>query len=578
MVNDLKDKLLKAQNDSVLFEVIQDLFYDEQNTEGQLSAALVELHHQGHINLLDTYLKLPQKEKEQNYYPIIQTFQDAIPHLKVEVLELVECINHLMKETVQDGTAHSLLLPLKKFCSIEITRAQALFDFVLENPHFESDMLSIALEAGATRNESLFFNHAICLLQHDQEEVCQRAIQAIGNINYKDKNLIELAVDAVDTLLEKHHSDFILASSLRTLVRLSAQTDKLEHALINFIDGHINHHGEQYIYEASVTLFIEHKQITPSIESRLLDICSYANPQSTQTINNIDHALRRILKQDNLQICVNFIEKFFEHSDFKLSVKAFSSFVRELHNHKDTYLATLITRWMLAKKLALGQFCFDLIQSVHGDCSLTYDIKLVPTNVGACSFLAKKACGWFFVHPKTVMSLIESLISVANETELAEIQRIVFNPLLISYPGSVKDYLSNLKQSSDQKLSVFAASVLSEFSDYRSSIDAALQVKELRPSESDQYIYWTHHQKVMDESMKQARQKSFLSSLFGDNESVLLYGNKSIHYVYRREGKTRQEMPLQQIKHSFELASMQNIDPYGLDDRLWHFRVEGCTS
>ncbi|WP_128784475.1 hypothetical protein [Photobacterium chitinilyticum] len=78
--------------------------------------------------------------------------------------------------------------------------------------------------------------------------------------------------------------------------------------------------------------------------------------------------------------------------------------------------------------------------------------------------------------------------------------------------------------------------------------------------------------------MKQARQKSFLSSLFGDNESVLLYGNKSIHYVYRREGKTRQEMPLQQIKHSFELASMQNIDPYGLDDKLWHFRVEGCNS
>ena len=162
--------------------------------------------------------------------------------------------------------------------------------------------------------------------------------------------------------------------------------------------------------------------------------------------------------------------------------------------------------------------------------------------------------------------------------ELAEIQRIVFNPLLISYPGSVKDYLTNLQQSSDAKLSAFAASILAEFSDYQASINTALEITELRPSQSDQYTYWKHHQKIMDESMKQARHHSFLSSLFGDNESVLLYGNKSIHYVHHGDGKTRQEMPLQQFKHSFELASMQNIDPHGLDDKLWHYRAEGCNS
>ena len=68
-----------------------------------------------------------------------------------------------------------------------------------------------------------------------------------------------------------------------------------------------------------------------------------------------------------------------------------------------------------------------------------------------------------------------------------------------------------------------------------------------------------------------------MSSIFG-NESVLLYGNKSIYYVHHGDEKTRQEMPLQEISHSFEFASMFNLDPHGLENMLFQFKVEGCKS
>jgi hypothetical protein len=82
----------------------------------------------------------------------------------------------------------------------------------------------------------------------------------------------------------------------------------------------------------------------------------------------------------------------------------------------------------------------------------------------------------------------------------------------------------------------------------------------------------------MSESMKKAKSKSLLNSLFAGNELVLLYGNKSIQYIHHGEQKTRQEVPLSEISTSFELASMHNLDPHGLESMIWRFKVEGCTS
>ena len=72
--------------------------------------------------------------------------------------------------------------------------------------------------------------------------------------------------------------------------------------------------------------------------------------------------------------------------------------------------------------------------------------------------------------------------------------------------------------------------------------------------------------------------KGFLSQIF--KTSVLLYGNRSIHYIYHGPNgeKSRQEVPLHHISHSIELPSLETLDPYGLDMQLRNFRIEGCQS
>lgn len=239
----------------------------------------------------------------------------------------------------------------------------------------------------------------------------------------------------------------------------------------------------------------------------------------------------------------------------------------------------MLTRWLLSKKVTLGKYASDLLRDSDKGISIGFDGTYVTKeSKGVHLFLARKACGWFFNQPKTAISLIESLIFDAPDDELKDIQQLIFHPLCVSYPGSIRDHLKTMSESKEERVKQIASDVLSEFEKYQASVKAALKINELSPSEQDRHKYWRYHNKLMSESMKKARSKSLFTSLFAGNESVLLYGNKSIHYIHHGEQKTRQEVPLSEISTSFEFASMHNLDPHGLENMIWQFKAEGCTS
>ncbi|WP_202800803.1 HEAT repeat domain-containing protein [Alishewanella agri] len=401
----------------------------------------------------------------------------------------------------------------------------------------------------------------------------------MGRINYQEKILLKPVAIAIKKSSASSPTDVILAESIRALFNITSQSDDLESLFLDFLKTHSDHLDYRYIHAASEILLYDEKKVSNNIEPELLNICSHTKPENQGTIKNIDYALGRILKRNRFDDCVVFLEKLFELSRYKLSIRHFNSFVRELHNHRDTHLSSLITRWLLSKKVKLGKYASDLLRDSDKCISIGFDYSYVTKEKkGVHLFLARKACGWFFNQPKTAISLIESLILDAPNDELKDIQQLIFHPLCVSYPGSIRNHLETMNESKEERCKQIASDVLSEYEKYQASVKVALKINELSPSEQDRHTYWRHHNKLMNESMKKARKKSLFTSLFGGNESVLLYGNKSIHYIHHGEQKTRQEVSLSEISTSFEFASMLNLDPHGLENMIWQFRAEGCTS
>lgn len=209
---------------------------------------------------------------------------------------------------------------------------------------------------------------------------------------------------------------------------------------------------------------------------------------------------------------------------------------------------------VVVKKVALGKYAADLLRDSNKGISIGFDISsLTNESKGVHLFLARKACGWFFNQPKTAISLIESLILTATEDELNNIQRLIIHPLCVSYPGSICDHINTLKESKEERIKQLASHVLSEYEEYQTSVRSALKIHELIPSEQDRHTYWRYHNKLMSESMTKARSKSFFTSLFAGNESVLLYGNKSIHYIHHGEKRPARKYLLVKSAHQLNL-------------------------
>jgi len=576
-VDDLKDKLIQAYKDGSFFEFIHEIYYEDRKGEKLLPILLTDLHNKGKLDLIGLFKNFKNTPENHDFFSVRQVFEAILPDLNAPVTEVAKCVKHLTLEAGQDMAAYMLLPHFREFCQKDSERTKALFDFALTNVDEDFDHLSTAIQAGANINEAEYVNQSIELLTNENETIKQRVVFALGKINYQDKSLLEPVAVAIEKSSALSPKDTILATAMRALFSIISQSEDLETFFLDFLATHSDCSGDHYIHAASEILFYDEKKISPNIRPILLDICCHAKPENKGTIDNIDYAIERLLKHNHFGACIDFLERFFDLSEYKLSVKSFDSFVRELHNHRGTYLSTLLTRWLLSKKLMLGKFCYDLLRNVDNGISIGFDKSCFPDeNKGVHLFLARKACGWFFNQPKTAISLIESLIHDAPEDDLGDIQSLLLNPLCISYPGSICQRMEELLDSPQNRVKEIASNVLSDYKKYQESVKVALEVNELKPSEQDRHIYWKHHNKLMDESMKQARSKSIFSSLCA--ESVLLYGNKSIYYIHHGEQKTRQELPLQEISHSIEFASMFNLDPHGLDNMIWQFKAEGCAS
>lgn len=578
-MDDLKDKLIQAYNNGNFFESIHEIYYQDRKCEKLLPNLLTDLHNNGKLDLIELFKNFKNTPEKYDYFSIRRAFEEVLPDLNAPVIEVANCVKHLTLEAGQDMMANMLLPPFRTFCQKDSDRTKALFDFALTNVDEEFDHISTAIEAGANINETECVNQSIELLTNENETIKQRVIFALGRINYQDESLLEPVAVAIKKSSALSPTDAILATAMRALFSIISQSGDLETFFLDFLATHSKGLGDRYIHAASQILFYDEKKVSSNVEPILINICCHTKPVNKGTIDNIDYALERLLKRNHFGDCIDFLERFFELSEYKLSVKNFDSFVRELHNHRDTYLSSLLTRWLLSKKLMLGKYCYDLLQDVDNGISIGFDKSCFPDeSKGVHLFLARKVCGWFFNQPKTAISLIESLIPDAPQDDLGDIQLLIITPLCISYPGNIRQRMEELQDSSQNRVKEIASNVLSDYKKYQESVKVALKVNELKPSEQDRHTYWKYHNKLMGESMKQARSKSLFTSLFAGNESVLLYGNKSIYYIHHGEQKTRQELPLQEFSYSIEFASMYNLDPHGLENLIFQFKAEGCAS
>lgn len=173
------------------------------------------------------------------------------------------------------------------------------------------------------------------------------------------------------------------------------------------------------------------------------------------------------------------------------------------------------------------------------------------------------------------MHIIVSLMSFTSDTATSKVlSNLLFDPLLLNYSGEVNVYLEEqLQVHKDNNVKQELKRALDAFESYIDGLKSTGEIPELHPSQENREVYRRHFFRHMSEAMKNAEKQSALLSILP--KSILLYGRKSIDYVYSSDGETRRvEMPLTSFGTEVEIPRLENIDPFELDYMIRIFRVE----
>src|SRR5690606_27454599 len=156
---------------------------------------------------------------------------------------------------------------------------------------------------------------------------------------------------------------------------------------------------------------------------------------------------------------------------------------------------------------------------------------------------------------------------------LAALGQLLFDPLLVNYTGEPLQYVEQRTAGASTSVAVCLSNAVKHVESYLDDLRSVGTIRELPPGRAQREAYHSSQARQFAEAYKEAEKRSVFMSIL--HKSVLLYGRKSISYVYGPDGKMhRTEMPLQAHSMEVEVPRGERIDPFGLDYMLRVFRAE----
>ena len=577
----IKEQIIKSVKSGSFLATVSDLYLHEEDKRSTLSRHIIELHNAGKIDVITEFQRLKKTDISHNSLIERMILEPVFPEISTTVAKAMECVKYLTLVAGDDLTAGNLITPFINFLAAEPSRPEEVLSRALKNIDTKFDFVAPAIVAGAKRDLKKYVLKAIELSKHANRLVQIRAIHALGEIKYKqDKRLTKQAMTAIETVAANNFDELLFAFVLRSGYALYIENNDLEKRVTKLFSTVFNHKEDHILHVASEILWFK-DEIPTSIEKLLLEALIYTKPINQGTIYNIDYGLEKLLKKKRLEeteSVILFLERILlkEHD---LSIIQFDGVRRQMLDDKNL-LNRVITKWLLSKKTKLEKTAADLLPESHQEqYHLSVDKKqLSKSNKGVRLFLARKACGWFFYkNPVSAASFIVSLIGTALKEERVDIAEILFNPLLISYPGRVKKYIEGTLANASKSQKTVINDVIAKLERYHQGLDEAWEIKELIQPVAHREAYHRYYTRLMTQSRKDAEKKSVFSNVV--TKQLILYGNNIVNYnkFNSKEEAQRQEMQLQLHSIALEYPSIDYYDHIGLNYRLSRFKFEGRT-
>ncbi len=573
----LKKEILDSLKNNSFLSVVSANSIGEN--ENRLRETLISLQSKRQIDLVSEFKKLQNDKNHPHFFSTRRVFEKLLPDIESPILPIMECVLHIVNEAGEDLAAGTPIQAYIEFCCKELERPKKALKLIKKNPSSLLNILSPTLIAGAKVDIEYHADQAIRLSQHDDIEYRRRSLFALGRIDFKDHyKLIEKAFLQLEKSTSEESDDQLLGTIVKSTINFCKYSQISKKRIADLIEKASESGSDYTLHAISENFGLNNEHLNDDLVDIYLSQLKKVNPKNTGTIDNIDFGLAKVFSNDKPEKGVDFLETILVANRDVLSIKAFDSVVREFHKNKDELFCRLMTRWFIGGDRTLCNAVREVVQYRYGPKE-KMQLRVIPVELPSkrmihLVFLARKAIGFLFNSPVTALSIVISLFNYAEDEETTkELTKLIFDPLMINFPGYVNEYINNNYETLIETARTACDKAKEEFDQYIENLKSTDKIPELHPPQSHIDTYKRHFAREMADAMSEAEKKSVLLSLV--SKSVLLYGRKSISYVYDFNDKPRRnEMELHKHGTEIEFPRVQNIDPFGLDYTLRVFRAE----
>lgn len=572
-----REALLDGATAGDFLTAVSDALSSDREERDDLARELASLHNEGLVDVVAEFGVLKKSLSEgSDFFLARHIFEQALPHLNAPVDAVMRCVVQLCREAGQDLMAGSILSGFIDFCVKDVDRPREALKLIEADFNTLGEMLAATVAAGSQFEAAYYLNELLRLVNHSDIEIRRHAVFALARIQWQEgSNVPDSAVVAIGRIVEEETDDLLLATAIKTAFALLGQDKAHEERLIGQIRDALKKGGKNSLYAASELIMFNTQELPATLLQLLIEHLKRVDSESIGTLDNIDYGIARLLDLENSKLGLDFLEHLLLTHDESVSVNVFDSSVAKICQNAKL-LNKVATRWLMHGDRALCEAVYE-VTSTHFRNSPRIEID--ASELRACDyvhivFVARKAIGYFFMQPVTAASMVISLMHhVSDDETLDALGKLLFDPLLMNYPGSTRDYVKEQANQESGKVKQTIDIALASIEHYLEVLRSVPVLPALHVSQSQRESYRRHTSEAMAKSMKAAEKKSFFSSLFAT--STLLYGNKSINYIYTGTGQPhRMETPLSSHSISMEFPRMDDVDPYGLNYMVRVFQLE----
>ena len=575
-VSDRSDALVAAFKEGNFLETVYACSRADRDARDGLSLELAALHNEGLIDVVAGFENLKNQSSGPDFFLTRHIFEKALPHLNAPVPAVMRCVLRLYRDAGQDMAAGTIIEGFVGFSAKVASRPRDALKEIEADPDSFAELLTPAIAAGSRIDNPQYLAEAIRLCEDKNIELRRCAVYSIGRLNWPEGALVpDSAFAALERAANIETDDRILAGVVKSAFALWQRDKASEDSAVTLITSALSKGDEYTLHAASEVFGFYTSELPTWLVNSLLPHLMRVKPGNKGTLDNIDYGISHLLKKSNSEQGIRFLEDLLLAHPGRLTLKAFDSAAAEIHTNKALFNKVL-TRWFLRGDPALCEGIHTMAAAHHGN-NLKLEIdpaELKPADLVHVMFVARKALGYLFFQPVSAASVLISLMRhAANDEILKELGELLFDPLLLNFTGSAREYVARQAALESSKVKKTMGKSLKAIDDYLDTLRSVGTLPALHPCEAQHEAYDRNFSRMMAESFKAAEAQSPLLSII--SKSILLYGRKSIDYVYNADGQShRMETDLKSHRTEIEYPRLEQIDPYGLDYRLRVFRME----